>query len=132
MLETVATALKARLEGLDLFNVVEQGFSRRVLSAPPSAVCFLVEDGRVKESPYVQRELVWNVALMVSFLEPEKAQTTMNGLIDAVRGALVEWIPVPAGAKPCVVGPIRFEAVEDTLLIYTVRVTMEVIPEMIA
>lgn len=131
MLSTIGTAIKARLEGLGLFNLVEQGFSQRALSAPPSAVFFLAANRRVKESPYVVRELEWNVALLTSYLDPAKAHAAMNERIDAVLPLFSGWIPTAAGSKPCVVGDIRFEAAEDTLLIYTVPVTVEVIPEMI-
>ena len=131
MLTILGDAIKVRLEGLGIFKVVEQGFSQRVLKSPPSAVFFLAEDRRVKDSPYVMRLLAWDIALLVSFIDPSKAQPQMNDLIDAVRAAFSVWIPSVAGSKPTEVEIVRFEAVEDTLLIYTVRVTMEVIPEMI-
>lgn len=131
MLTTIGAAIKTRVESLSLFKVVEQGFSKRALSTPPSAVFFLAADRRVQESPYVVRELEWNVALLVSYLDPAKAHPAMDDRLDAVRQLFVGWVPTPAGSKPAVVGDIRFEAAEDTLLIYTVPLTLTVMPEMI-
>jgi len=128
MLETVADSLKATLEGTGLFNVVEQGFSRRALSSPPSAVFFMAEDGRVTDSPYITRKLSWDIALMVSYIDPVKAHEKMNTIIDELRETLSEWRPTERGSLPSTVERIDFEVVEDTLLIYSARVAMQVVP----
>ncbi len=131
MLTTIGNAIKTRLEGLGTFKVVERGFSKRALQSPPSAVFFLADDERVTDSPYFTRQLTWEIALLVSYLDPVIGQATMDGLVDAVRPAFSNWLPVPAGCLPAAVPRIRYEGVEDSLLIYTVRVTMQVVPEMI-
>lgn len=128
MLDIIAAAIKARLEETAVFKAVDQGFTQRVLKSPPSAVFFLGEDNRVQDDPYTVRETTWHIALMVSNLDPAKGLDQMNGLIDTVRPAFTRWIPTD-GCKPCEVRSIRFEAVEDTLLIYTVALTMKVIAE---
>lgn len=128
MLTILGDAIKARLEGLGLFKVVEKGFSKRALQSPPSAVFFLLDDERVTDSPYSMRQLTWEIALLVSYLDPVKGQAFMDDLIDAVRATFSDWLPVSAGCLPSAVPRIRYEGVEDTLLIYTARVTMQAVP----
>lgn len=128
MLTILSDAIKARLEGLGLLKVVEKGFSKRALQSPPSAVFFLLDDERMTDSPYSMRLLTWEIALLVSYLDPVKGQAFMDDLIDAVRAAFSDWLPVPAGCLPSAVPRIRYEGVEDTLLIYTARVTMQAVP----
>lgn len=128
MLDIIAAAIKARLEEIGGFNTVAHGFSKRALQSPPSAVFFLVEDREVPTAPMVTRDLSWHIALVVSYIDPDRAQETITGHIDAVRIAFSGWVPVPRGSRPCTVPEIRFEAVEDTLLIYTVQVAMQVVP----
>lgn len=132
MLTTIGDAIKDRLEGLAVFKVVEKGFSKRALSSPPSAVYFLADDERVTDSPYPTRLLTWEIALLASYLDPAKGQAVMDELIDAVRPAFSNWLAVNPGCLPAMVPKIRFEGVEDTLLIYTARVSMQVVPEKIS
>jgi len=129
MLTILGDAIKARLETLAVFKAVDQGFSQRVLKSPPSAVFFLSSDEEKVNTPYITRTLTWEIALLVSYLDPVKGLAQMNDLIDAVRPAFVQWLPVSAGCLPTLVPMVRYEGVEDTLLIYTVRVTMQAIPE---
>ena len=131
MLTTLGDAIKARLEGLGVFKVVEQGFSKRALQSPPSAVFFLSADEEAANTPYVTRKLTWEIALLASYLDPVKGLAQMNDLVDAVRPAFIHWLPVPAGCLPTAAPMIRYEGVEDTLLIYTVRVTMQAFPKKI-
>jgi len=128
MLTTLGGAIKARLEGLEVFKAVDQGFSQRAISTPPSAVFFLSSDEEKVNTPYITRTLTWEIALLVSYLDPVKGLAQMNGLVDAVRPAFIHWLPVPAGCLPTAVPTVRYERVEDTLLIYTVRVTMQAVP----
>lgn len=128
MLTIIGEAIKARLEGLGLFKVVEKGFSKRALQSPPSAVFFLYSDEVATDTPSATRRLTWEVALLVSYLDPVKGQAAMDGLIDAFRPAFTNWRPVPVGCLPASVPRIRYEGVEDTLLIYTARITMDVFP----
>jgi len=130
MLKTLGEAIKARLEGLEVFKAVEQGFSKRALQSPPSAVFFLYDDEEVANKP-VTRKLTWEIALLVSYLDQVKGQALMHDLIDTVRPAFIGWLPVTAGCLPTAAPRFRYEGVEDTLLIYTGRVTMQVVPEKI-
>lgn len=132
MLAILSAATKARLEGLASFKVVEQGFSKRALQSPPSAVFFLVEDELITDSPSKTRRLTWEIAILASYLDPVRGQATMDGLIDQIRPAFSGWRPVEVGSLPTTVPRIRYEGIEDTLLIYTARVTMEVFPESIS
>lgn len=129
MLNTIGEAIKARLEGLGKFNVVEKGFSKRALQSPPSAVFFLVENERVADSPYMTRLLTWEIALLAGYLDPVKGQTLMDDLVDTITPAFTGWLAVTSGCFPATVPRIRYEGVEDSLLIYTARVTMQVVPE---
>ena len=131
MLATIAAAIKTRLEDLGQFKVVERGFSKRALQSPPSAVFFLAEDVMRSDKPSPTRTLAWDIALLVSYLDPVKGQETMETLIDLVRPAFTDWRPVAVGCLPSSVPQIRFEANEDTLLVYSVRVTMDVFPNII-
>ena len=131
MLTTIGNAIKARLEGLGTFKVVERGFSKRALQSPPSAVFFLADDEEVVDDPEVTRRLIYEVALLVSYLDPAKGQEQMEAIIDAVRPQFVQWEPVEKGCEPAKVPRIRYEGVEDTLLIYSARITMEVYPQTI-
>ena len=131
MLATIAAAIKTRLDGLGAFKVVERGFSKRALQSPPSAVFFLAEDTMRSDKPSPTRTLTWDIALLVSYLDPVKGQETMETLIDLVRPAFTDWRPVAAGCLPSSVPHVRFEANEDTLLVYSVRVTMDVFPNTI-
>lgn len=131
MLKVIGDAIQARLEGLGMFKAVERGFSKRALQSPPSAVFFLYDDEQVTDSPYAMRKLTYEIALLASYIDPVKGQALMDELIDGVRPAFTEWLPVTPGCLPVSVTRIRYEGVEDTLLIYTIRVTMQVVPEKI-
>lgn len=131
MLTTIGEAIKTRLEGLGVFKAVEQGFTQRVLKSPPSAVFFLLDDEEVTNTPYATRKLTWEIALLVSYLDKGQGQALMHDLIDKVRPAFIGWLPVTAGCLPTAMPRFRYEGVEETLLIYTGRVTMQVVPEMI-
>lgn len=131
MLKVIGDAIQARLEGLGMFKAVERGFSKRALQSPPSAVFFLYDDEQVTDSPYAMRKLTYEIALLASYIDPVKGQALMDALVDGVRPAFTDWLPVTPGCLPVSVTRIRYEGVEDTLLIYTIRVTMQVVPEKI-
>jgi len=131
MLATIGDAIKARLEGLNLFKAVENGFSKRALQSPPSAVFFLSSDTIATDTPSPTRRLIWEVVFLVSYIDPVKGQGTMNEILDAVRPAFTRWQAVPVGCLPSSVPRIRFEGTEETLLIYSAQITMDVFPETI-
>jgi hypothetical protein len=128
MLAAIGNAIKARLEGLGTFKVVERGFSKRALQSPPSAVFYLYSDESVTDDPESARKLTYEIALLVSYLDPEKGQVAMDELIDAVRPAFTRWEPVEKGSEEASIPRIRWEGVEDSLLIYSARVTLDVYP----
>jgi hypothetical protein len=128
MLATLRPAIKARLEYAYAFKAVEPSFTQRALQSPPSAVFFLLSDEEVVNSPAVTRRLTYEVALLVSYIDPARGQEEMDAIIDAVRPAFIEWEPAAKGCQPASIPRIRYEGVEDTLLIYSARVTMEVYP----
>lgn len=128
MLTTIGEAIKTRLEELSLFKVVEKGFSKRALQSPPSAVFFLVLDEIETDLPSSLRKLTWEVAILSSYLDPVKGQVDMEKMVDAVREAFTDWEATPVGSLRASVPRIRYEGVEDTLLIYTARITLGVFP----
>lgn len=128
MLTTLGDAIKARLEGLGVFKVVEKGFSKRALQSPPSAVFFLDSDAIATDTPSPTRRLTWEVALLASYIDPVKGQAAMDEMLDAVRPAFTRWVAVPVGCLPSSIPRISFEGAEDTLLIYSVQITMDVFP----
>ncbi len=129
MLSDLRAAIKARLEGAYPFHIVEAGFSQRALQVPPSAVFFLTEDKNLTDLPTATRGLTYEVALLVNYADPVKAQEQMEEIIDAVRASLTQWLPQDNGCEPAIVTDISFHGVEGTLLIYTARMTIEVYPD---
>ena len=85
MLAELRTAIKARLESAYPFRVVEAGSSQRVLQSPPAAVFFLADEDKISDEPEVDRSLVYEIALLVSYTDPVKAQEQIEDIIDAVR-----------------------------------------------
>lgn len=129
MLAELRTAIKARLETAYPFRVVEAGFSQRVLQSPPAAVFFLVADTGLADEPAITRVLTYEIALLVSYTDPVKAQEQVEEMLDRVRPSLTGWLPEEAGCQPASVPEFRFQGVEGTLLIYTGRMTIEVYPD---
>jgi len=128
MLEDLRDAIKARLEAAYPFHIVEAGFSQRALQSPPAAVFFLTADRGKNDEPTVDRVLSYEIALLVSYADPVKAQAQMEDIIDAVRAALTGWLAAATGCEEASVPEFRFHGVEGTLLIYTASVTIEVYP----
>ena len=132
MLSTLGAAIKARLESLALFKVVEKSITKRALQSPPAAVFYLASDDMSVDKPSATRSLTWQILVLVSGLDSDKGQDTAYGCLDAIRTAFTGWLVVSGGGcLPTSVPQIRFEAFEDTLLIYSVRVTMQIIPAII-
>jgi hypothetical protein len=129
MLADLRTAIKARLAATYPFRVVEAGFSQRALQSPPAAIFFLLEDDRVADDPAMDRSLTYEIALLVSYTDPVKAQEQIEEIIDAVRDGITGWKPLATGVEPASVPKFRYQGVEGTLLIYTGRMTIEVYPD---
>jgi hypothetical protein len=133
MLTTIAAAIKTRLEGLNLFKVVEESITKRALQSPPSAVFYLASDKKVADLPTSERELNWEIALIVNAMTPDKGQASANACIDAVRDAFTHWRAVTTGGiMPSSVSLIKLEGIENTLLVYSVRVDIRAIPNVVA
>lgn len=129
MLAELRTAIKARLESAYPFRVVEAGFSKRVLQSPPAAVFFLVSDKGQFDEPAITRVLTYEMALLVSYTDPVKAQEQVEEMLDMVRQSFTGWLPSEVGCQPASVPELRFEGIDGTLLIYTGRMTIEVYPD---
>jgi hypothetical protein len=129
MLAGLRAAIKARLEDAYPFRAVESGFSQRALQSPPAAVFFLVSDTKQADEPAVTRVLTYEIALLVSYTDPVKAQEQIEEMLDMVRPSFTGWLPAETGCQPMSVPEFRFQGVEGTLLIYTGRVTIEVYPD---
>ncbi|MDR3631716.1 MAG: hypothetical protein P4L42_15450 [Desulfocapsaceae bacterium] len=131
MIDKIAREIKARLKGLGLFKAVERTVTGKVLSSPPSAAMFLAYDRAVVSSPMVTRELGWDLVLLIPVLGADKGQGAAGACIDAVRAAFTGWRPWEGGTLPAEVPEIRMEGIEQTMLVYTARLTMKVIPAVI-
>jgi hypothetical protein len=132
MINKIAEEIVNQLKSLDLFRMVELNITAKALQAPPSVAVFLVYDKKVKNEPTVTRELAWDLALLVPALGVGKGQDLAGTCIDAVRDAFVNWRPFTTGGLlPADVPGIRLEGIEKTVLVYTVRVTMQVMPAII-
>jgi hypothetical protein len=129
MLANLRAAIKARLAEAYPFRVVEAGFSQRALQSPPAAVFFLVSDTGRFDEPAVTRMLTYEIALLVSYTDPVKAQEQVEEMLDMVRPSFTGWLPADAGCQPASMPEFRFQGVEGTLLIYTGRMTIEVYPD---
>lgn len=129
MLSRLRDAIKSRLETSYPFNVVEAGVSQRALQSPPAAVFFMSDDAKLADDPVVARLLTYEIALLVSYIDPVKAQEQVEEMLDRVRPSLTGWLPDEAGCQPASVPEFRFQGVEGTLLIYTGRMTIEVYPD---
>ena len=128
MLSDLRGAIKDRLESAYPFRIVEAGFSQRALQTPPSAVFFLAADKKQVDLPTQARMLAYDIAFLVNYTDPVKAQEEMEDIIDAVRDSLTEWLPADSGCEEASVPEFQFHGVEGTLLIYTGRMTIEVYP----
>ena len=82
MLAQLRADIKAKLEGAYPFRIVEPGFSQRALQSPPAAVFVLTKDGKVCDEPEVVRKLIYEIALLVNYTDPVKAQIEMESIID--------------------------------------------------
>ena len=132
MIDEIGDAIVARLDGLGLFRLVEKTISAKALQVPPAVVVFLAYDRKVVDKPTVTRELGWDLLLLVPALGVGRGQKKMSSYIDNVRDAFVDWLPWDSGGVlPADVPEIRLEGIENTLLVYTIRVTMRVMPQII-
>jgi hypothetical protein len=130
MIDTIAEAIEARLIGLGIFKAVARTVNRQVVQTPPSVAFFLAHDRDVETQPTVTRALGWDLLLMIPALGADQGQKPAGDCIDAVRDAFVGWLPwETGGVLPAEVPEIRLEGIEQTMLVYTVRLTMSVMPE---
>lgn len=132
MINKIAAEIIDHLKGVELFKLVDRTIAAKALQSPPSAVVFLAYDKEVTDKQEDTRELGWDLLLMVPALGVGKGQDLSGDCIDAVRKAFINWRPwTTGGVLPAKVPEIRLEGMEKTLLVYTVRVTMRVMPTII-
>lgn len=132
MLTKIADAIEAALVGTGQFRAVEQSISAGILRTPPSVAFFLAHDRGVVDTPMVTRELSWDLVLMTPALGADKGLAGAGQCIDTVRRTFSGWLPFETGGVlPATVPEIRLEGIEQTLLVYTVRLTMRVMPDII-
>lgn len=124
MLTTIADAIEAKLKSLGCFKTVEQSITKRALSAPPSAVFYLADLKGVGDKPHVAKDLIWEIAIMASALGADKGQTTVLDCIETTAQGLTNWQPDIAGVKPTTAPDFHLEGFEETLIIYTGRITI--------
>lgn len=133
MIDRIAGEIESRLKWLGIFKAVERTVNAKILQAPPSVAVLLAVDRERDNDPTVTRVLGWDLLLMIPALGAGKGQKSAGDLLDAVRDAFVNWLPwETGGVMPAEVPEIRLEGIEQTMLVYTVRLTMEVMPENIA
>ncbi len=131
MIQTVASAMVSRLEGLDIFRAVERGVGGKILQTPPAAAVILNDEKEAENSPVV-RELGFDVVLSIPAMGSDKGHDAADDIIDAVRNVFVDQVLLPSGGvTPAKVPFIRLEGMERNLLIYTARVTMQAMPAVI-
>lgn len=132
MIDRIAEAIEERLKGLGIFKAVERTVTAKILQSPPSAAVFLAVDREKFNKPTVTRTLAWDILVLVPAHGSGKGQKVAGDCIDAVRGAFILWRPwTTGGIMPAEVPEIRLEGIEQTMLVYTVRLAMEVMPELI-
>jgi len=127
----IAEAIEAELKSLGLFKAVEKTVSAKVLQTPPSVAVYLASNRKAASKPTVTRELGWDLVLVMSALGADKGQAAAGDITDAVSVAFTDWRPwTTGGVLPSEVD-IVLEGIEGTMLIYTARLTMKVMPEML-
>lgn len=132
MIDWLAGEIETRLKSLGIFKAVDRTVTAKMLQAPPSAAVFLDADRRVVDDPTPKRELHWDIVLMFSAVGQDKGKALAGSCIDTVRDAFTGWLPpIRGGVMPAKVQEIRLEGIERTVLVYTGRVTMEVMPTII-
>ena len=131
MIDLIGTAIVTALEELAMFKAVEETVNRTVLQSPPGAAVILAYDKEAENKP-VARELGWDIVLLLPALGRDRGKDQRGSIIDAVRKKFIGWRPfTTGGAMPARVPAIRLEGIEKSLLVYTVRLTMEVMPDVI-
>jgi|GEM_PF-2935247 hypothetical protein len=127
----IAAAIEAELNSLGLFKAVEKTVTAKTLKSPPTVAVYLASNRKEASKPTVTRNLGWDLVLVVSALGTDKGQAAAGDIVDAVSVAFTDWRPwTTGGVLPSEVD-IVLEGTEGTLLIYTARVTMKVMPSMI-
>jgi hypothetical protein len=132
MIDQIAQEIETRLKGLGIFKAVERTVNAKVLQSPPSAAIFLAYDRKVADKPTITRELGWDLLLMIPAQGINKGQKAAGDCIDMVRDSFIGWRPwTSGGVLPAEVPEIRLEGIEQNMLVYTARITIQAMPQMI-
>ncbi|MBU1564226.1 MAG: hypothetical protein KJ630_01190 [Proteobacteria bacterium] len=132
MIDAIANAIEGALKGLKIFKAVERTVNTKILQSPPSVAFFLAYDRQVANKPTATRDLGWDLLLMIPALGVGKGGKSAGDCIDTVRSAFIGWRPwTSGGVLPAEVPEIKLEGIEQTVLVYTARLTMRVMPDLI-
>ncbi|PIE72290.1 MAG: hypothetical protein CSA20_08480 [Deltaproteobacteria bacterium] len=130
MITTIAGAMTATMKGLGIFKAVERSVLPNIVQSPPGAAVILAYDKEVENRP-TSRELGWDVMVTVSALGSGKGIKTADDIIDLLRETFINYRPLDEGVLPARVPTITLEGIQGQLLVYTVRVTMVILPAVI-
>jgi hypothetical protein len=129
MIDRIAEAIEGRLKGLEIFKAVERTVTTKILQSPPSAALFLAYDREKTNTPTPTRTLGWDILVLIPAHGADRGQKTAGDCLDVVREAFINWRPwTGGGVLPMEVPEIRMEGIEQTMLVYTVRLTLDVMP----
>lgn len=126
MLNAILQALKAHLEGLEIFKAVSTSVKGLALNQPPSVVVWLGTDKPGRERPKDTRDINWNVLLCLPNLDKKYSPYVT---IDTVRAALTQWLAFKGGILPATVNSITFQGFENNMILFMCQLTTQVIPE---
>ena len=134
MLDTIYTAITARLAGLG-FSSVATALTDDLPKLPAARV-WLALDEAIEAQPVVVRQLTWQVQIIVGHdATGGAAMAEVHELIDAVRGAFAGWQPTSlAGIQNRSVKVPKIELLgfqDHGNVEYLAQVVMRVIPDTI-
>jgi len=133
MINEISAEIIQKAEGLDLFKSVESAIVAKSLKTPPSVAVILAYDKEVTDGQKDTRELGWDLVMMIPALGIGKGGKRTGDCIDGIRDGFNEWLPWDTGGvMPAKVPMIKLEGIEKTIQVYTARVTMKVMPKIIA
>jgi hypothetical protein len=133
MINEISDAIIKRAEGLIIFKSVESSIVAKSLKKPPSVTVILAYDKEVTDGQKDTRELGWDLVMMIPALAVGRGKNLTGDCIDGIRDGFNEWLPWDTGGvMPARVPSIKLEGILNTIQVYTARVTMKVMPKIIA
>lgn len=133
MINEITDEIIKNAEGLDIFKSVESSIIAKSLKTPPSVAVILAYDKEVTDGQKDTRELGWDLVMMIPALAVGRGKNLTGDCIDGIRDGFNEWLVWDTGGvMPAKVPMIKLEGIEKTIQVYTARVTMKVMPKIIA